>query len=38
VQTRNAPDAKPSNTRVKYDMHVCGGCKLSEYACTCEEH
>ena len=38
VQTRNAPDAKPSNTRAKYEMHVCGGCKLSEYACTCEEH
>ena len=38
VQTRSAPDAKPSNTRAKYEMHVCGGCNLSEYACTCEEH
>ena len=38
VQTRSAPDAKPTNTRAKYEMHVCGGCKLSEYACTCEEH
>jgi hypothetical protein len=38
VQTRSAPDAKPSNTRIKYDMHVCGGCKLSEYACTCADH
>lgn len=38
VQTRSAPDAKPTNTRVSYEMHVCGGCQLSEYACTCEEH
>lgn len=38
VQTRSAPDAKPVNTRITYDMHVCGGCKLNEYACTCTEH
>ena len=38
VQTRSAPDAKPNNTRVKYEMHVCGGCNHSEYACTCEDH
>lgn len=38
VQTRSAPGTKPANTRVKYDMHVCGGCNRSEYACTCEEH
>lgn len=38
VQTRSAPGAKPTNTRAKYEMHVCGGCNLSEYACTCEEH
>lgn len=38
VQTRSAADAKPTNTRIKYDMHVCGGCKLSEYACTCADH
>lgn len=38
VQTRSAPDAKPTNTRAKYEMHICGGCNLSEYACTCEEH
>jgi hypothetical protein len=38
IQLRSAADAKPSNTRVKYDMHVCGGCKLAEYACICAEH
>lgn len=38
VQTRSAPDAKPINTRVKYEMHVCSGCKYSEYACICEDH
>jgi hypothetical protein len=38
VQTRSAPGAKPTNTRARYEMHVCGGCKLREYACTCEEH
>ncbi len=38
VQTRSAPDAKPTNTRVAYEMHICGGCKQSEYACTCEDH
>lgn len=38
VQTRSGPDAKPVNTRVKYDMHHCGGCQRAEYACTCEGH
>lgn len=38
IQTRSGPEAKPVNTRVSYNMHVCGGCHLAEYACTCEEH
>ena len=38
VQFKQTAEAKPQNFRIKYDLHVCGGCKLSEYACTCEEH
>jgi len=38
VQTRASADAKPSNVRLTYAMHTCGGCKLPEYACTCTEH
>lgn len=35
VQTRASADARPTNTRLNYEMHVCGGCDLKEYACTC---
>ena len=38
VQSRAGGDAKPTNSRFKYAMHICGGCKLSEYACPCTEH
>jgi len=29
-------DAAPQNFRFKLDMHMCGGCKRAEYACTCD--
>lgn len=38
VQTRAGADAKPGNSRIKYAMHMCAGCQLPEYACTCTEH
>lgn len=38
VQTRATPEGKPVNTRVTYNVQVCGGCHLAEYACTCEGH
>ncbi len=38
VQTRAGADAKPTNNRLKYAMHMCAGCKLPEYACPCTEH
>jgi hypothetical protein len=30
-------DAKPKNFRFKLDTSICAGCKLAEYACTCDE-
>jgi len=38
VQYRASADAKPTNTRINYAMHNCGGCNLKEYACTCTTH
>jgi hypothetical protein len=38
VQLRANANAKPSNSRVHFAMHVCGGCQLPEYACTCTDH
>ena len=38
VQIRSKADAKPVNARVQYISHICGGCSLKEYACTCEDH
>lgn len=38
LQTRSSPEDKPANTRIKYQMHTCGGCDRREYACTCEDH
>ena len=38
VQSRAGADAKPTNSRFKYAMHICSGCKLPEYACPCTEH
>ncbi len=37
VQIKKDPAAKPQNFRIKYDTHVCSGCKRAEYACTCDE-
>ena len=36
VLFRQSPEAKPQNFRFKLDMHMCGGCKRAEYACTCD--
>ncbi len=38
VQIRASADAKPVNSRIPFAMHICGGCQLPEYACTCTEH
>jgi len=35
VQIKNDPAAKPQNFRIDFLSHICGGCKLAEYACTC---
>lgn len=36
VQIKDTPERRPHNTRIKYDMHICGECSHPEYACTCE--
>lgn len=38
VQVRGGAGDKPVNHRIKYDTHMCGGCRLAEYACTCADH
>lgn len=38
VQIRSSAEAQPVNARIQYISHVCGGCSLKEYACTCEDH
>ena len=35
VQFRPTAEAKPQNFRFKLDLSNCGGCNLSEYACSC---
>jgi hypothetical protein len=35
VQFKQTADARPQNFRFKLDLHTCGECKRSEYACTC---
>lgn len=37
VQLKQRADAKPQNFRFKFEAHTCGGCKLAEYACICDE-
>jgi hypothetical protein len=37
VQAKTAPDAKPKNFRIKLETHICKGCSLPEYTCTCDE-
>jgi len=36
VQFKQTAEAKPINLRFTLDMHICGGCKRAEYACTCD--
>ena len=36
VQFKQTADAKPVNLRFKLEMHTCGECKRTEYACTCD--
>ncbi len=36
VQVKASADATPQNFRLVFDLHDCGGCKLKEYACTCD--
>lgn len=35
IQLRASPESKPENHRISYHEHVCSGCNLLEYACTC---
>jgi hypothetical protein len=35
VQFKQDAEAKPQNFRFALELHVCGGCKRAEYACTC---
>ena len=35
VQFKQTAGAKPQNFRFKMDLHTCGECKRSEYACSC---
>ena len=37
LQLKSAANAKPQNFRFKLDTSTCAGCKLAEYACTCDE-
>ena len=36
VQVKATADATPQNFRLVLDLGECGGCKLKEYACTCD--
>ena len=36
VQVKANGEAKPQNFRLRFDLHLCGACKLKEYACTCD--
>ncbi len=36
AQVKASADATPQNFRIKLDLTDCGGCKLKEYACTCD--
>lgn len=36
VQVKTTAEASPQNFRIVFDLHECGGCKLKEYACTCD--
>ena len=36
VQVKVAAEAAPQNFRLSMDLSNCGGCKLKEYACTCD--
>lgn len=35
VQFKQDAEAKPQNFRFGLELHLCGGCKRAEYACTC---
>lgn len=37
VQAKTSADAKPKNFRIKLETHICKGCSLPEYTCTCDE-
>ncbi len=37
VQAKSTADAKPKNFRIKLELHICKGCSLPEYTCTCDE-
>ncbi|MEQ2006887.1 MAG: hypothetical protein ABMA26_08815 [Limisphaerales bacterium] len=36
VQVKATAEAAPQNFRLTLDLSDCGGCKLKEYACTCD--
>lgn len=38
VRLKTKPVENYTNHRFLYDTAICGGCKLQEYACHCEDH
>lgn len=36
LQIKSDAGARPQNIRIDYVSKLCGGCKLAEYACTCD--
>ena len=38
LQIKTVPDVKPVTKRVALNLANCPGCKLAEYACTCDSH
>ena len=38
LQIKVTPEAKTTVIRLNLDLSLCSGCKLLEYACTCDHH
>ncbi len=38
LRIKTDADSSFKNIRFKFDPSICSGCKLGEYACTCEGH
>lgn len=38
VRLATSANAKPQSFKIRFDTSICKGCKLVEYACTCDDH